>query len=78
MWGDNVIPLGNVTTLDMPPDRILQQAIGEMSDVMVVGWDHDGELYVRTNFSDGGAVLWLLEKVRQELLKCTEDSNSFT
>ena len=66
---DNVIPLGNITRLNMPADRILNEATGKMNDVVLIGWDKDGELYFGSSIADGGTVLWLLEKTKKALLE---------
>ena len=63
-----VIPLGNVTRLDLPADRILDQAKEHMEHVVVMGWDKEGRLYFASSFADGGEVMWLLEKCKQALL----------
>lgn len=68
----NVIPLGNITKLDLPPDRILDAAKGQMQGVVLLGWDEDGELYFASTYADGGEVLWLLEKAKQRLLEIGE------
>ncbi len=66
---DNVIPLGNITKLDIPANRVLEGAIGTLDGgVVVMGWDKDGELYFASSIADGGEVLWLLEKAKSELL----------
>jgi len=67
---DNVIPLGNVTRLDLPTDRVLEEAKGHCSDgVVVMGFDDDGSLYFASSIADGGDVLWLAEKMKKELLE---------
>ena len=63
-----IIPLGNITRLDLPPDRILDGAKGQMESVVVIGWDNNGELYFASSIADGGSVLWLLEKCKIALL----------
>ena len=69
----NVIPLGNVTRLDLPTDRVLDEAKGHCSDgVVVMGYDDDGSLYFASSIADGGDVLWLMEKLRQRLLEVGE------
>jgi hypothetical protein len=66
---DNVIPLGNITKLDLPPDRILDAAKEQIGEgVVIVGWDSVGELYFSSSIADGGEVLWLLEKAKAALL----------
>ncbi|WP_040306027.1 hypothetical protein [Ahrensia sp. R2A130] len=65
----NVIPLGNVTSLDIPTDRVLENAKGTCSDgVVVMGFDDDGVLYFASSIADGGEVLWLMEKCKAALL----------
>jgi len=67
---DNVIPLGNITRLDLPTDRVLDAVKGDCSDgVVVVGFDNEGQLYFASSISDGGNVLWLLEQAKLALLK---------
>ena len=70
---DNVIPIGGVTKLDLPVDLVLEQAKENMQDVVLMGWDNDGQIYFSSTFSDGGAVLWLLEKCKQALLDIETD-----
>lgn len=65
-----VIPQGNLTKLDLPVDRVLDQAKSKMRDVVLMGWDENGELYFASTFSDGGEVLWLLEACKNRLMKC--------
>jgi hypothetical protein len=65
----NVIPLGNITRLDLPTDRILENAKGTCTDgVVILGFDAAGELYFASSIADGGAVIWLLEQAKMALL----------
>jgi len=66
---DNVIPLGMVTRLDLPPDQVLLGAKGNLDGLVLIGYDKDGELYFASTYADGGDVLWLLEKCKQALLE---------
>jgi hypothetical protein len=69
----NVIPLGNITRLDIPTDRVLDAAKGECSDgVVILGWNNDGELYFASSIADGGTVIWLLEMAKKKLLEVGE------
>ena len=66
---DNVIPLGNVTRLDLPPEQVLEgakESIGE--GVVIIGWDKEGELYFASSIADGGEVNWLLDHAKIALL----------
>lgn len=62
-----------VTKLDLPPDRILEQAIGKLKGVVVIGWDHDGQFYGASSYADGGDCLWLLELCKKALLEARTD-----
>lgn len=68
---DDVIPLGCITRLDVPVDRVLDEAKTRVSDggVVVLGWDGEGQLYFASSIADGGEVLWLLEKSKMALLE---------
>ena len=52
------------------PDAVLEQAIGEYSDVLIIGWNKDGILDPRATkgLEDGGDMLWLIEKFKFNLL----------
>lgn len=64
-----VIPLGNVTRLDLPPDKILKAAIGQMEGVVIIGYDKEGFHYFGSTYADGGEVLWLLEACKKSLME---------
>lgn len=69
MVANNVIPLGNITRLDLPTDRVLDAVKGQCSDgVVVIGFDDQGELYFASSIADGGSIIWLLEQAKLELL----------
>ena len=65
-----IITLGNITRLDIPVDRVLEEAKGKIEDgVIVLGWDNKGEPYFASSIAPGGTVLWLLEKAKKALLE---------
>ena len=66
---DNVTVLPVVTTLAIPVERVLQQAMEALPDVVVVIGQKDGELYFASSEADGGTVLWWLEKAKKALLE---------
>ncbi|MCP4410063.1 MAG: hypothetical protein GY807_20430 [Gammaproteobacteria bacterium] len=66
----NVIPLGGITKLDLPTDRVLEQAKDHCSGgVVVMGFDDDGGLYFASSIADGGSVIWLLELAKKRLME---------
>lgn len=69
-----VIPLNNITYLDLPPDRILEQCKGELEGVVVIGiGKDDGDHYFSSSYADGGQVLWMLEKAKKALLEISAE-----
>jgi hypothetical protein len=45
------------------PDNVLEQAVGQYKDVLVLGWNEDGELCIRStpHFEDGANILYMFE-----------------
>ena len=71
--GDNVVMLDVVTKLDVPPERILQEALkANPQSVVIIGYDSDGEEYFASSVADGGTVLWMLERAKNKLLAVPE------
>lgn len=64
-----VVELDMVTRLDIPVDRVLNNAPKSMQAVVLVGWDENGEFYFASSKSDGGDVLWLLETAKKRLMQ---------
>lgn len=52
------------------PDNVLEQAIGEFSEVLVIGWDKDGMFEARASLGlkDGADMLWLVEAFKTKLM----------
>ena len=71
---NNVVDLPVITTLDIPSERVLNSASKRgMDDVVVIGYDNDGEFYFASNKADRGTVIWLLELAKKKLLELDED-----
>lgn len=58
-----------ITKLDLPPDRVLEQAIGKLQGVVVIGFDQDGHFYGASSYADGGNAIWLLEVCKKRILE---------
>lgn len=65
----NVVPIGCITTLDIPADRVLETAIDKLKSVVLIGYDNDGNEYFASSVADGGTVLWLIERCKLQLLQ---------
>lgn len=53
----------------LPADKVLAAAQAEgLTEVVVLGWSKDGTMYLKTSYTDGPNVLWLLEQARDIIL----------
>lgn len=67
---DNIIHLDVLTTLDIPPERVLSGAIeADLDTVVVIGWTRDDEFWASASTSDVADLLLLLEMLKKELLR---------
>lgn len=67
---DNVVEFDGITTLDIPPTRILARAAGaKLEQCVVVGWDEDSNLYFASSTADAAEVVWLFEVAKKKLLE---------
>jgi hypothetical protein len=67
---DKVSILPVITRLDLDVERVLQAAIeAKPNFVIVIGQDADGDLYFASSKSDGGEVLWWMEKAKLALME---------
>lgn len=64
-----IIPFTGITKLDLPADRVLSQAIGNLEGVIVIGFDQAGDFYAASSYADGGTALWLLEQCKRRILE---------
>jgi len=73
MDGAKVIPIGTITKLDLPVERVLEAAKFKLNDVVIIGWDVNDELYTASSIADGAEVLWLLRKCEQRLMEIVDE-----
>lgn len=66
--GTSVVPIGGLTTLPIPVENVLDNAPRDLTGVLVIGEQEDGELYVASSTSDKPYCVWLLEKAKKSLL----------
>jgi hypothetical protein len=52
---------------DPSPDEVLQGSLGQLEEILVIGWDHDGNLVIRGSVSPESAVL-LLETAKHTFI----------
>ena len=63
-----VIDFTGISKLDVPSDKILDSAKGQLESVVLFGWDKNGEEYLASNLAHSGEILWLLERFKSILL----------
>lgn len=68
----NVVKFTGITFLDMPPDVILESALGKLESVIVLGYTNDGEEYFSASMADGADALWHLQRAAHKLLSMPE------
>jgi uncharacterized ParB-like nuclease family protein len=64
-----VVDLPCATTLELPPDRVLNAAAGKLDSVFILGVDKDGELYFASSNPDRFTLLWLLRKAEETIFE---------
>lgn len=70
-----IVELDVITKLDIPAERVIKRAAeANLTEVVIVGFDEDGELYFCSNKADAGAVIFHLEMAKLRLLKLCEDN----
>lgn len=69
----NIVDLPVVTTLDTDPDRVLRKAIGGLSEVVIVGFDKDGNEFFSSSMADAGQATWHLERAKWRLMKMVDE-----
>lgn len=66
----NVIPMrGLITTVDEPPEQMLEKAKAwGMKRCVVLGEDADGKLVWGASFSDAETINWLLDLAKYDII----------
>lgn len=65
-----VVEFDGITTLDIPPARVLSKAVdAALQSCVVIGYREDGSFYFASSVADGGEVLWLMEVAKKRLLE---------
>ena len=61
---NNIVRFTGLTKLDLEPDTILQKAIGELKEVLIIGTTKDGNQYLASSSADAKNMLWHLETAK--------------
>lgn len=74
MSDDNVVSFTGITRLDGDPQRVIEAALkADLSHVVVLAYDMDGDEYFASSFADGRDILWLLERCKAALFHAVDE-----
>lgn len=67
---NKVVRLDTITTLDLPARQVLEEALKEeFDDVVIIGKLEDGDAYYSTNRVNVGDVLLMLERFKLAIIE---------
>lgn len=70
----NVEQFPGLTTLDIDPDTMLCEAVGRMSEVVIVGFDKDGLEFFASSKADAGDIMFHLQRAMWTLNQTLDES----
>ena len=70
---DKIVNFPGATKLNIPADRILEQAIGKLDEVVIVGFTKNGDEFQASSCADGAECLWLLELAKKRLFEMYDE-----
>jgi hypothetical protein len=70
-----VIDLGNITKLDLPPDRLLQKAMGELTEVVILGMTPDGKEWFAASKADASNTIYHCHRAIHKLMKIIDEAS---
>lgn len=66
----NIKFLPVVTKLEVPVDRVIASAVdANLQDILIIGFDEQGDFYFASSNPNGPDTLWLLELARVRLMR---------
>lgn len=60
----DIIDWSGLTTCEIDPDAVLRAACGMLKTAIVIGYQHDGSLYLAGSNADFADMLWLMEQAK--------------
>jgi hypothetical protein len=58
-----VVEIGGITALDLPPDRVLRRALdADLESVVIVGYTKDGQEYFCSSIADVAMCMYHLQR----------------
>jgi hypothetical protein len=69
----NVVLFTGISSLPLDPDRLLDEAIGKLDRVLIIGVTKDGDEYFKSSDPDGATCIWDMERAKLKLLKIVDE-----
>lgn len=70
---DNISMFPGITPNDYDANIMLEAATrAELDNVIIIGWDKNGDMFFSSSMGDGPECLWLIEKAKKSLLEAGE------
>ncbi len=68
-----IVRFPGITKLNVNPDLVLQEAMGKLEGVIVIGYDKEGNEFFSSSYADGGFVVWHIERVKYKLMQVADN-----
>jgi hypothetical protein len=69
-----IIKYPGITRHDLDAQTVLEEACKlKFQDVLIIGYDEEGDFIFQSSKADGGLCLWLLEYAKRKLLDAAEE-----
>lgn len=69
----DVVQFRGITRLDLDPDITLENLKGALNGFVILGYNKSDEEFFASTYADGGDVLWLLERLKKQLLEAADE-----
>lgn len=69
----NVVLFSGITKGEIDPDMVIEKAKGQLTEVVILGFDKDGQEYFAASNSDGSNTLWHLERAKHKLMNIVDE-----
>jgi len=69
---DKFVIVNGITSPEVSVDRVLEAAIGELEEVVIIGTHKDGKEYFASSIADGPNVNWMLDRAKKALIEIVD------
>jgi len=69
---DKFVIVNGITSPEVSVDQVLEAAIGELEEVVIIGTHKDGKEYFASSIADGPNVNWMLDRAKKALIEIVD------